>query len=337
MHRFRIVDRGRNALRLQRRGKTVAVGALGQPDGVLRPDRGAAGGKPRHGHDIAEPARIALGDLVARGDLVLEDLQLLDQDRRLHGVEPPGQAEADIVVFVRTLPVHANAAQRLGKLVIVGEDRAAVAEAAERLCREKAGRGGKAEGAEPAALVARAKALRGVIEHEQAFGLRDRGDRVMVGALSEQVDRDHRDRLEAALLRGRDAALQRGCIHVEGRFIDIDEHRRRAGQRHRFAGRAERERRTQHRIARADLLGHQHHQQRIGAAGAAHDMLGAAEMPRAPPPAAVTSGPLMNWQWLSTRETASSMDLPSRRRCAATSMKGTGSGRICWFMEPCRD
>ena len=143
-------------------------------------------------HDIAEPARIALGDLVARGDLVLEDLQLLDQDRRLHGVEPPGQAEADIVVFVRALAVDANAAQRLGKLGIVGEDRAAVAEAAERLGREEAGRGGKAEGAEPAALVARAKTLRGVIEHEQALGFGDRADGVMVGALPEQIDRNNR-------------------------------------------------------------------------------------------------------------------------------------------------
>src|SRR6266852_6278252 len=51
----------------------------------------------------------------------------------------------------------------------------------------------------------------------------------------------------------------------------------------------------------------------------------------------VTSGPLMNWQWVSTRETASSTDLPRRRRCVARSMKGTGSGRRCWFMEPCKD
>src|SRR5260370_27592634 len=45
----------------------------------------------------------------------------------------------------------------------------------------------------------------------------------------------------------------------------------------------------------------------------------------------------MNWQWASTRPTASSTDLPSRRRCAAMSMNGTGSGRRCWFMEPCKD
>src|SRR5229473_7262918 len=49
-----------------------------------------------------------------------------------------------------------------------------------------------------------------------------------------------------------------------------------------------------------------------------------------------TSGPLMNWQWASTRPRASSTDLPSRRRCAAMSMNGTGSGRRCWFMEPCK-
>ena len=177
----------------------------------------------------------------------------------------------------RALAVDADAAQGLRKFRVVGEDRAAVAEAAERLCREKAGRGGKAEGAEAAALVARAEALRGVVEHEQALGFGDRGDGVMVGALPEQVDRDHRPRLEAELARGGDAALQRSRVHVEGRLIDIDEHRRRAGQRHRLAGRAERKGRAEHGIAAADALRHQHHQQRVGAAGAGHDMLGAAE------------------------------------------------------------
>src|SRR5664279_5828768 len=76
MHRFHIVDRGRNALRLQRRRKTVAVASLWQPDSVLRPYRGAAAGQARNAYDIAEALRVAVGDLVARGDLVLEDLQL---------------------------------------------------------------------------------------------------------------------------------------------------------------------------------------------------------------------------------------------------------------------
>ena len=93
--------------------------------------------RARNGHDIAETARIALRDQIARGDLVLEDFQFLEQDRRLHGVEPAGEPEPDIVVFVRTLAVNADAAQRCGQFGIVGENRAAVAEAAERFGREK--------------------------------------------------------------------------------------------------------------------------------------------------------------------------------------------------------
>jgi hypothetical protein len=87
--------------------------------------------------------------------------------------------------------------------VIIGKDGAAIAEAAERLVVEEAGRGRKPKRADPAALVARAKTLRSVIEHEQALGLRDLGDRVVVGALAEQVDGDHGPWLQAALLRRR--------------------------------------------------------------------------------------------------------------------------------------
>src|SRR6185295_3466861 len=101
------------------------------------------------------------------------------------------------------------------------------------------GRGDEAEGAETATLVTGAKRLRGVIEHEHALGLRDRTDGVVVGALPEQVDRDYRRRLQAELFRGGDAALQRGRIHVESCFIDIDKHRRGTGQSHGFAGREE--------------------------------------------------------------------------------------------------
>src|SRR5439155_25984838 len=132
-------DHRRNALRLQRCRKTIAIGALWQADGVLRPNRGASGSQPRHRHEVAETARIAPRDAVARRDLVLENLQLLDQDRRLPGAETPGQAKAHIVVFVGALAVNADAAQRLGKFVIIGKDGATIAEAAERLGGEEAG------------------------------------------------------------------------------------------------------------------------------------------------------------------------------------------------------
>src|SRR5207237_9611534 len=118
-------------------------------------------------HEVAEAARVALRHTVAGRDLVLENLQFLDQDRRLHGIEASGQAKAHIVVFVGALAVNADAAQRLGKFVVFGKDGAAVAAAAERLGGEEAGRGRKSQRADPAALVARAKTLRGVIEHEQ--------------------------------------------------------------------------------------------------------------------------------------------------------------------------
>src|ERR1700730_11290561 len=55
----------------------------------------------------------------------------------------------------------------------------AIAKAAERFCGEKAGRGDEAEGAEPAAPVARAERLGCVVEHEHALGLRDTADGVM--------------------------------------------------------------------------------------------------------------------------------------------------------------
>src|SRR6185312_16110598 len=104
---------------------------------------------------------------------------------------------ADIVVSVRTLAVRADAAQDPGKLRVVGEDRAAIAKTAERLGRKKAGRSRKSEGAETAAVVARAKGLAGVVEHEQALLARDGSDGIMIGALAEQVDRDDADRFQA--------------------------------------------------------------------------------------------------------------------------------------------
>src|SRR5258708_1549883 len=109
MHRLWIIDRGRNALCLQLGGEAVAIAALGQPDGVLRPDRGAVTGKTRNRYDIAKTSGVTLRDPVARGNLVLEDFQFLDQDRRLHGVEPPGEPETNIIVFVRALAVNAAA------------------------------------------------------------------------------------------------------------------------------------------------------------------------------------------------------------------------------------
>ena len=118
----------------------------------------------------------------------------------------------------------------------------------------------------------------------------------MVGALAEQIDRDDAARLQPEPLGGRNAALERGGIDVECRFVDIDEHRRRAGQRDRLAGRAERKATdtAPHRRGPTPLA--------ISTMTSASVPLAQATTCLAPQKAAsaassaVTSGPLMNWQ-----------------------------------------
>src|SRR5581483_890542 len=113
-------------------------------------------------------------------NLVVQDLELVAQDRDLHGIEPRGEAEADIIVLVAAMTVHADAAKLFRERCIIGEDRAAVAETSERLGREKARCRRKPESAEPPALVRGAKRLRGVVEHEQAFRFGYRQDAVEI-------------------------------------------------------------------------------------------------------------------------------------------------------------
>ena len=145
VQRLGVIDRGRNALRLQRGRERVAP-AGGKPDRVLRPDRGLILGDARHDRDVGKAGGVARGRRIARGDLVRKDLELLEQHRRLDRVEPRGEADARGIVFVAALAMHAEAAQPRGQIVVVGEDRAAVAIAAERLGRKEAGRGGRSAG-----------------------------------------------------------------------------------------------------------------------------------------------------------------------------------------------
>ena len=114
--------------------------------------------------------------------------------------------------------MHADAAQGFGQRGIIGEDRAAVAVAAERLGREEAGRGGKAEGAEAAALVG---ARRSPAPRRRArTAPRPRRPprwRRWSAALPEQVDRHHRLRLAGracARSRCRASANSRSMLKV---------------------------------------------------------------------------------------------------------------------------
>ena len=185
MQRDRVVDCGRNAFCLQCSGQRIAPAAR-YLNRVLRPNRGGSGGALAR-HDIAKPFTVSMGNLVAGIDFVREDLELFDQDRRLDGIEPRGETDADIVVFIAPLPVHTQASEGVGNAVIVGHHRAAVAIATERLGGEKTGRRGVAKGAQAPIVVGRAKALGSIIKNEQIFGLRRGCNRAVVGRQAEQI------------------------------------------------------------------------------------------------------------------------------------------------------
>src|SRR5581483_1124171 len=154
------------------------------------------------GH-VRKAGSITVRHAVSSDDLVGKYLQLLDQDGSLESVESSGDADPYIIVFIGTLPMDAQASDDVGKMVVVGQDGAAVAEATERLGGKEARCGGAGQRSEAAAFVGSAEALRGIVEHEQLFRSGDRRDGVVIGRLPEQIDRDDRLGREALLLRHR--------------------------------------------------------------------------------------------------------------------------------------
>src|SRR3546814_5378429 len=90
------------------------------------------------------------------------------------------------------LSMRADAAQQRRQIVVIGETGTAIAVAAERLAREKAGGRDRAQRAGGAAAEGRAKALRGILDHRDVARGGDFGERAIIGTLAEQVDRDDR-------------------------------------------------------------------------------------------------------------------------------------------------
>jgi hypothetical protein len=262
MERLGIVDRGRDARVAQRRRDLVAVVDQDAVVGELR----ALGA--RRQHDAAAQGRVvARGHGGAAARLVLEDLELGEQHRRLDRVEPAVDADAHDVVGVAAHAVETDRFVECGARAVVGEDGAAVAVAAERLAWIEAGCRDRRERADHAIALARAEALRRVLDQQHVVALADRADRGIVGGEAEQVDREHGARPQLALLL--DLAhrrLERRGVEVVGRVLDVDEHRCRA-QRHRHLGRgAVGEARQEDGVARPDIVGHQRDAQGIGAA-----------------------------------------------------------------------
>jgi hypothetical protein len=102
---------------------------------------------------VTEGLAVTLRNAIPRGDFISEDLELLDQYRRLQRVEPGIEPDANIVVLVAALAVHTDTIERCGELVVIGEDRAAIAVAAERLGREEARRSRDAKRADAPPIV----------------------------------------------------------------------------------------------------------------------------------------------------------------------------------------
>jgi hypothetical protein len=168
--------------------------------------------------------------------------------------------------------VHADLAAGLRQRIVAGEDRTAVAVAAQRLAGEEAGAAEAAEVAAPAALVAGAEALRRVLDHRDvAVACGDGVDLVHVGHLAVQAHRHDGPRAR------RDLGLDAAPVDVAGAGLDVDEHRRGAEQHDHLGGGGEAEGRGDDLVARLQLERHQRDQQRLGAAGDGDAMLGAAE------------------------------------------------------------
>ncbi len=217
-----------------------------------------------------QQAVVARGHLLAQLDLLLEDVQLGQQDGRLQGVQAAVHADPHVVVAA-ILAVAGDLAQHPGQLVVAGEDRPAVAVAAQRLAGEEAGAGDGGQAARAASLVAGAEALRRVLDHRQAVTGGDGVDGVEVGALAVQ-----RHRHQGAGALG-DGCLQQRRVEGAGVRLDVDVHRPRAEQGHGFGGGDEGEAGGDHLVARADAQRHQGDLQGVGAVGAGDAVAGAGE------------------------------------------------------------
>src|SRR5690606_5163544 len=152
-------------------------------------------------------------------------------------------ADAGVVVAGR-LAMHADLAAGLGDGVVVGEDRAAVAIAAQRLAGKEAGAADGRQVAALAALVGGAKALGRVFNDGNTVAFGDGVDFVHVAALP--VQRHRHDGLGA---RG-DAGFDLGDVDIAGVGLHVDEHRLGAQQHDDFGGGPEGERGGDDLVAR---------------------------------------------------------------------------------------
>ncbi len=273
VQRLLVIDNRGNARLAKALAHQIALLGL---NGILRPGRAVALRRHRHLHHIAKAFGIACGNLLARFHLVFEDGQLLDQDRGLDRVEARIQAHAHIVILAFALAVESDGAQHIGQLVIIGEHRTAIAIAAQRLCRVEARRRHMAERTAALVVERATDGLSSVLDDAQPLARGNAFDGSVVGSQTEEIDRDHRLRRQPAFrLDVVDGSRQALGVHIIGVGVDFHEDRLRTRERHDFCRRREGEARAEHGVARSDAIGHQRHEQGVGAIGAGNRVLGA--------------------------------------------------------------
>ena len=120
----------------------MAVGTArgGYADRVLGPSRNRACGRSGDRDDVAQTGGVTIRDGAAQDDLVVEQVELVQQDRRLQRVHTAVHAEAHVVVAIRALAVDTKRLQRFEVGRIVEEDGPSISIASQRLGRKQPGR-----------------------------------------------------------------------------------------------------------------------------------------------------------------------------------------------------
>ncbi len=207
-------------------GRAHAV-AVVQADHVLVPHRGLARRLARQPQgQVGEALIIGGGDRPAPGVGLVQTTQLDPEDRRLQlvqaGVHPGllGHEAPPPAIF-------AQPPRPRRQLLIAGDQHPGVAEGPEVLGGIEAEGPGRPEAADPAPVHHGAMRLGGVLQHQRAMPFRQGSDVADGGRPAIEMHGDHRaDRQR----RGPQEPLEGGRIHAEAVGLDVDQHRRGAGQ-----------------------------------------------------------------------------------------------------------
>src|SRR5690606_38622647 len=132
---------------------------------------------------------ITPSNLLTQLQLARKDIQLGQQDGCLQGVKTAVNANADVVIAA-ILPMTSDLPHYLGQRVIVSENRPAIAIATDGFAREKAGACSSRQVAGALAPVGSADSLRGIFGHRDTVPGSKDIDRIEVGTLAIQRNRD---------------------------------------------------------------------------------------------------------------------------------------------------